>query len=516
MSENLNSGRAAGYPETVPYLSSGEVFPEVRGKTSAIAIFLGMAIIAAAILLGRSYALYISVLCFSFLMTLIWRNAPRPWVFLASVAAATPIPLFRQEVACNLIFAVWLMVFNMRYLARLPRWIYILTSLAVMGLLTSSFNWLTGNIVGSLLRQSAYFFNFGLMPLLLVPMIYVRMSESRNHSANLQGLLFCLIIPTTLLLLSAKIIGKPANLWEASLHVGSLSGGYLRYQLGKVIVDFSRTGIGFILAGLICASTAIVSAQVKTSYRVLAGGCLASNVFLLLSTGSFGSITASVCGLAAIFFSQVRTIKLTKVFTSAAVTCCMVLLILALLPQSTRTYLGQRYEHRIVEHDTDRLTLWSLAVDYFFEHPFGVGLTYTVGDREKSNPHNEYLVYAVSYGFIGGLAYPSLVIGLLIYFFKNRKLKIDDSSALAICMAGLGVIIAYAINTMTDNVGPNRWYNNILWSLIWYCYFCSRAALNGPARQGMESEAVIEETGPSPDKSLPAYTKNAWEHRYVS
>src|SRR5271169_3597762 len=80
-------------------------FREVRAKKSVVAFFLGMAIIAAPFLLGRSYAFFILVLVFSLFITLLWRNAPRPWIFLVSIAAATPIPLFRQNVACNLIFA---------------------------------------------------------------------------------------------------------------------------------------------------------------------------------------------------------------------------------------------------------------------------------------------------------------------------------------------------------------------------------------------------------------------------
>ena len=120
-------------------------------------------------------------------------------------------------------------------------------------------------------------------------------------------------------------------------------------------MNFLRTEVGFILAALICASTAVTVSQVKGLYRLLAGACLASNVFLLLATGSFGSIFACLCGLAAIFYTQFRNVSITKVLVSVAVVCCMLFLTYSLSPPSVKEYLGKRYEHRVVKADTDRL-----------------------------------------------------------------------------------------------------------------------------------------------------------------
>ena len=80
-------------------------FPEVGAKSSKKAIVLGMAVIGLSIYLGRSYAFYFGFLAFALFITLLWNKAPRPWIFLASIAAATPIALFKQQFTCNLIFA---------------------------------------------------------------------------------------------------------------------------------------------------------------------------------------------------------------------------------------------------------------------------------------------------------------------------------------------------------------------------------------------------------------------------
>jgi len=357
------------------------------------------------------------------------------------------------------------------------------TALAVIGIFTSMVNWMSGDVLSDLMRQGAFAYNFFLGPFLLLPVVYLRMRESRDHAANLKGLLFCLIVPSTLILISSKLFGTVANEWEASLHTEGSSEGFLLYQLGKVIVDFSRTGVGFILAALICASTAVAVSQVKGLYRLLAGACLVSNVFLLLATGSFGSIFAGLCGLAAIFYTQFRRVNVARVLLLVIIIACLLVLTYSLSPTSIKEYLGKRYQFRVVESNTDRLVLWARAMDYFLEHPEGVGLTFRVGDTVKSNPHNNYIVYAVSYGVIGGLAYPFLVTGLLIYFFKIRKMRTEDHSALAISLAGYGVIVAFAVNSMTDDIGVSRWYFNAIWSLVWYCYFCSRAAQVGDVQK---------------------------------
>ena len=171
--------------------------------------------------------------------------------------------------------------------------------------------------------------------------------------------------------------GKPRCTLEALLKVSTCT------NLVGFIVNFLRTEVGFILAALICASTAITVSQVKTSYRLLAGVCLCSNTFLLLFTGSFGSIFACLCGLGAIFFTQFRLVNVTKVIISVTAICCLLLLTYLLSPPSIKEYLGERYEHRVTDADTDRLTLWARAVDYYLEHPLGVGYTLSVGDKVK-------------------------------------------------------------------------------------------------------------------------------------
>jgi O-antigen ligase len=487
-------------PSNTPYNAPASDFRELQGRTSVIAFFLGMTIIAAALFLGRSNTFFVSFLAFSLLMTLLWRKAFRPWISLVSISAATPIAIFSQQFTCNFIFALWFAVFNMRYLFRLPKWIYVPLAMAAIGIIVSTINWMSGDIVRNVMRQGAFAINFVLTPFLLIPVAYLRIRESRDHAANLKVLLFYLIVPSTLILVSAKLFGTVANAWEASLHVSDLPEGFLQYRLGNVVVNFLRTEVGFILAALICASTAIAASKVKCMYRLLAGACLILNAFLLLATGSFGSGFACFCGLAAIFYSQFRTVGVLKVLVSLAVICSMLFLTYSFSSPSMKAYLGKRYENRVSNANTDRLVLWARGADQLLQNPEGVGWTLSVGDRVKSFFHNDYLTYAVSYGFIGGLAYTFLIVGLLISFFQVRKSAIDDPSMLASSLAGLGVIVAVAVNSMTDHMTENRWYFNLIWSVIWCCYFCSRPPVQmEPVRQATRSETGIAGKKASPE-----------------
>ena len=68
-------------------------FPEVQGRTSVFAFLLGMAIILASIVLGKSYTFVFAFLIISVFFTFRWRKAPRPWIFLVSTVASTPIAI---------------------------------------------------------------------------------------------------------------------------------------------------------------------------------------------------------------------------------------------------------------------------------------------------------------------------------------------------------------------------------------------------------------------------------------
>ena len=457
--------------------------PEVSNKTSSRAILLGMAIVAASIVVCKSFLFFGFFFGFSFIMTLIWKKAPRPWIFLASVSAATPFSIARQQYPCNLIYSIWFTLFNFRYLSMLPRWIYGVTGLAFFGFILSSIHWMGSS---SFMRQGSYFLNFVLGPFIFIPIMYCRLGKSRDAVANLRGLLYCLIVPSTLILLAAKTFGKITNAWEASNHAGGSTEGFFVYQLVNVQINFLRTEVGFILAALICASSAAAFLELRPRYKWIARACLASNAFLLLTTASFRSSLACLCGLIAIFSAMSRKISITKLIGTIATIIFMLVVFYALSPPNIKNYLVGRFEHRVANKNTDRLDLWINGIKYYIENPTGVGFTLAAGTAVKSDGsafvHNDYIAYTMSYSILGGFAYLAFVIGALISFVKKRGRLPDDPYALATFLAGHGVIIVIALNSMTDHMTESRWYFNLIWSIVWYSYFCSRAALENHQR----------------------------------
>ena len=466
--------------------SSHSVTPRSRENGRiAVAFALGMAVVVAAVLLGRSYSFFASFLFFSTLMSLLWRRNLRASVLLISVCAAVPISISRYQVACNLILGTLLVGLHAPCLLRLPRWLYFTAGIAVFGLCTGSVNWLSGDVVRSIAREVTYLYNFFLGPFFLLPAVYLAMAEDGDSKAKVKGLLFCLILPSTLILVAARLFGTVANEWEASLHVESLPQGFLQYRLGRVYVNFLRTEVGFILAALICASAGVLVSGMRVAHRFLAGACLLGNVFLLFVTASFGSILASLCGLTTLALAHASAVGIRKAVASGAAIACLVAATFLFCGPDVKAYLAKRYEHRIERRNDDRLHLWVRAVESLWTHPEGVGWTMLAGDRVRSYIHNDYLVYAVSYGIIGGWAYVIVVGILLVSFLRLRKKVLGDRWLVCIYLAGFGALVAVAANSMTDHMNSNRWYFNVIWSLIWYSYFsCSGDVMaNSPRSQ---------------------------------
>jgi len=296
---------------------------------------------------------------------------------------------------------------------------------------------------------------------------------------NLKGLLFFLIFPSTIMLILAYSLGIPIhNIFKEFDSVVNLA----MYQLGNTIFNFTRTHVGFLLAALICASTAIIISPVRRRYRLLAVLCLLTNVLLILVTGSVGSILSCICGLTAIFFALLNKASFVKTFTSILGIVFLLVLTWIIAPPGVQSYIEKRYEERFVSSTKinvqDRSLLWTRALDYAIQHPEGIGWSLSYGDHTKANAHNDYLAYAIGYGLLGGIIYTSLVVSLLVYFLRNCRTPFKDPSALAIDLAGLGVIVVIFVNSMSDHMTANKWYYLVIWSIVWYSYFCSKRAYN--------------------------------------
>lgn len=455
--------------QSMDYRSENTIIERYLG---AAYVLIGIAIICVSLVLGSTYAVSAFVLFIGLFVTAAFRKYPLPWIFLVSILTANPIN-YSAAFPCNLILVFCLVLYNVTYLFKLPRWNYIAAVLALAGFAFSSGNWMSDPL--SILQQTNYMINYLMMPIILLPVIFFRMAEEKDNLAKLKGLLFYLIIPTTLLLLLAYVFGTPIKkITIEHYHAMDIR----MYKFINTEVNFTRTHAGIILASLICASSAITILPVKVLYRLMAALCLAINVLLLLTIGSVGSSLAGLCGIIAIFFCASLRINILRSIISVFVVVSMLILVWAFAPVKVKDYVELRYKERFVTkgiNTVDRTMLWKRALDYSMDHPEGVGWSISYGEgSRKSNAHNDYLLYAINYGVIVGILYAYLVIRFFLYFLRRSKTIFNDPNALVVNLAGLGVVVVLLINSMSDHLTANKWYFNIVWSIIWYAYFCSR------------------------------------------
>ena len=447
----------------------------------AIAFVIGMTINIVSIFVGNPYIVSATVVLFSLTITLLSKQYQRAWIFFATILAANPVNL-NATISSNLIFAICLLIYNIQYIRELPRFIYLANIFAIISLIVSSINWLFASANLSPWSQVSAFVNYFFGPILLLPLIYFKMEKSENGHVNLIGLLFFLIIPSTIILFLAHRFGKPVASVSGDIHTLV---NLTLYQFGNTFFTFTRTQVGFILSSLICASISVIICKVGSLNRLLASICLILNSFLLLVTGSVGSVLACLCGLATIFFVGMFNISITKYLIIVSIIFSLFFSVWNLSDTGVKKYMVERYEERFTKRGMDlhdRSVIWNLALDYIKNHPEGVGWSLYIREI-RTYPHNDYFSYAIAYGVMGGLVYFCVLLKLGCSFFRRQRGIVEDPFRLAIRSAGLGVFVVVLINSFSDHLTANRWYFNVIWSLLWYAYFCNKNASDNSKNQ---------------------------------
>jgi hypothetical protein len=336
--------------------------------------------------------------------------------------------------------------------------------------------WAGGASMGILVPQVVFATNYLLGPFLFIPLIFSRIRQDCDPELLLKGLILGLIMPTLLLFLLARTFGQPyidANAFsENMLNVST-------FRLGRIDIQMIRTQVGIILAALICASFAITISQTRRGIRFMAGGCLAAALYLLLVTGSVGSTIAGLAGMFLILVMGLRRFSLKRYFILLTVGLGLGLGIWTVLPPGIQNYATSRYELRVgrsASSTADRSWRWKKSLKFLVENPSGVGWSLYV-EPLHTYPHNDYLTYAIAFGLVCGLIY-FLYPPVFILTFLSFRPSAMDPSRFALALAGAGVAVVVLINSLSDHLTSNRWYFNVVWSLIWYAYFASRTDKN--------------------------------------
>lgn len=455
--------------------------PLTERRAAWEAFALGILFDLASIFVANPYVVSLLVLPLVGFAILRWQRRWLPWVALASVLAANPVNL-SASIACNLLVAVAYLFVHMPDLRRTPRWLVGVNALALLSVLASIPFWNGGLTVETFFTQGASVANYVLGPFLLLPFLYRRASRQEDASHLANSLLLWLVLPTILTLAVARAFGTPVNpsMSPYDLELAAV------YTLGNVEITLTRTQVGIVLAGLGCASFALFVAGTRGPWRGTAGATLGVVGSLMLLTGSIGSALALAAGFGAVLFAAAGRVNIRQYVLAGAAVALVAAAMVRFLPSSAFEYVGGRVEERfeggIGGGAGDRVALWAQAWDYATDQPMGVGWSLLI-ERLGIYPHSDYLSYAIAYGLLCGLLY-AYVVGRLLWTFA-RKSRIPASNyRLGINLAGLGAITVLAVNSTADHLAANRWYFNVLWSVVWLCYFSTEASDDGSPERG--------------------------------
>ncbi|GLH74831.1 hypothetical protein GETHLI_33330 [Geothrix limicola] len=499
MDDVLNPpGGAEAHPEPVAQAEP------VEGTlhTLLIPFGAGMAVNLLSLGIASPYAMMAIGLLIALVAMFVWADRPYSWVVFVAVSAGNPAnygtPISLNLYSASLFFVLtrgggWKSLPKMVKLALffvlLSMVVSVLASLsadlAVPSIHTTDVSrprpwmvtWSGGATLETMSSQLVSITNYLLGPFLFIPLIFSRIKGDHSPELLVKGLLFALILPTVFLFMVSRSFGQPimdaTSVTEGMLNVTA-------FRLGKIDVQMLRTQVGIPLAALICASFALAVSPLPRWTRLVATGCLVTAGYILLVTGSVGSTLASLAGITVILSLSLRHFSIKRYVVLLVVGGGLALTTLAILPQNIQRYATSRYELRVGKNSSstaDRAWRWKKAFNYLTENPSGVGWSIYV-EPLGTYPHNDYLTYGIAFGMVCGLVYllypSSMLFSFFTFAFFHRKPM--NASRLALALAGAGVSTAIFINSMSDHLTANRWYFNLAWSLIWYCYFASRAS----------------------------------------
>jgi hypothetical protein len=447
----------------------------------------GMTINWASIFIGNPYTITAIIIFAGLLFTLLWTRYETAWMLLVSLLASNPANL-EATVSCNLIFALWLIFLHMDSIQELPRWIYIPNLVALAAVLSSSINWLFFTTKLQPLNQLASMVNYIAGPFLLLPVVYGRIQAVTFIRSK--HLLWFLLFPSLLTVLVVYLFGHPV---ATGLSARDLQTNLFTYSFGNTHFQFIRTQIGFLLASLICASVAIILCNVGAVTRVFAGVALTITVFLLMVTGSIASTIACIGGLLLMLAVGFRYFSLAKYLVFLSVIAALLVSIWTFSPKIVQDYVVKHYEDRLGSkiNNADREERWLPSLHYIARNPEGVGWSLYVEDI-MVYPHNDYLAYGIAYGVVGALVYASVLGCLLVLLIKSAK-AVESQSQLAILLAGIGVAAVIVLNSFSDHLSANRWYYNVVWSIVWLAYFSSRSSVGDGRQEKREDQQEQDE-----------------------
>jgi hypothetical protein len=402
-----------------------------------------------------------------------FRGRQLPWIALASALAANPVNL-DASVSCNVVVAFGFLLLGRPQLTRVPPWLLGATAVGLASAFASVASWRGGLTPENAFTQAASLANYLLGPFLLLPVLYSGVGDLDEPGVLIKGLVAWLILPSLLLLTAARALGVPVSDVTPSTYQLEI---FTVYRLVNVDVVVTRTQVGIVLAALACASFALSLSRLSARWRAVTLAAVITSVALILVTGSVGSVIAMILGGIVVIVGTVRRRSVAIPVLIASLGTAAIAKADLFLPPELYQYVHGRYMERFSAGSgigaTDRVERWVKSLEFAADHPTGVGWSLYV-DELADYPHNDFISYAIAWGVLCGVAYLFAVVRTWLSYSTGAP-KSDDLTA-TLGLAGLGAATVLLVNSMADHLTANRWYFNVVWSVVWYCYFSARSA----------------------------------------
>lgn len=327
-----------------------------------------------------------------------------------------------------------------------------------LSLINSSYG-LHSEIGGSVLGSITYFINIiGIF--MAGPLFFSLVVQKEKRRVSLITLTIIAALSFYLLILA---FGKPEM-----LQIDSATGFGVVYNFFGWQFSLVRTQLVILLS--VCAASLFAliskprSIKSQSLYIILFSAC----VIVMLWSGSRGGTLFLISTIIFFLFIKGGKRRLSLKSTAAYFIVVAILFGVAsffgnisnLIFESRWSPLlqaGLKYEARPL--------IWMDAVRQIAREPFGIGWSQSFLESTQiisSNAHNDYLVFGISYGIIGGIAYLLVVINSILIGFKKMRSQTEELlGSIAFCAA-----LCLSLNLMTDHLAVDFTRYYLCWIII--------------------------------------------------
>lgn len=334
--------------------------------------------------------------------------------------------------------------------------------LAYVNACSANLSPMSSDVIGThyfTLQQFRYFGSY-LIPILLSPLFFAWTLPNSTYAVRAIQLTMLVIV---------GYIGAILLCGTPDLRHAGNAGWYEIYTFLGQPISMVRTQVGPLLALCSLSAFTIILNVPKLSNAIFSALILPFSVSILAwcgsRTGMLITVIIAVVLLVAHFVRR-QTIQrslLLIVFVSIVATT-----LTHAFPDVVEMTYRNRWDARTatgLSLNGDRAEHWLSGLSTLAEEPFGRGwnlVIYTNGAVDFA--HNDYLSFAIGYGFIGGIAYLlSILLALKYNFFHINHL---DGNARAVAMTSLVTAFGLGIASFFDIPSANITRYTLCWFLV--------------------------------------------------